>query len=31
MPTELFGTACLLSVAFMIASFWKNDDDGGLI
>ena len=27
---ELFGAACLLSIAFMIASVWKNDDNGGL-
>jgi hypothetical protein len=29
-PAELFGTACLLSIAFMIASVWKNGDNGGL-
>jgi hypothetical protein len=30
MPMELFGVACLFSIALMLTSFWKNDDEGGL-
>ena len=30
MPMELFGVACLFSIGLMLASFWQNDDEGGL-
>jgi hypothetical protein len=29
MNSELFAFACFLSVVFMLASIWKNDDEGG--
>jgi hypothetical protein len=31
MPVEdVFGVACLVSMGLMLASFWQNDDEGGL-